>query len=110
MAQPGTAVSGRPRSRRMPRVALLCAVLGGSLALGGCSTAPRASSVLFHAAPAPSTCAKEVSGLTPVGTATPTTLPVSHDNDVGARRLPDSYPDADTDASQAPRAHACPKS
>jgi len=57
-----------------------------------------------------STCVRQPPRLTPVTSAPLSTLPPSHDNVVGRRRIPDAYPDADQDANQVPRAGLCDKS
>jgi hypothetical protein len=103
-AEPGRStktVGGVRRSDTSGRLAiavLVLTLLGGVLILGGCSAAP---SVI---------CARNPQTLTPVTGSTLTTLPPSHDNDVGRARLPDLHPDADVDASQIPKAGRCQKS
>jgi len=116
--QPGSGRStmavGGGRRRRHPDVkvktALSSTLLGGLLILGGCSATPTASSASSNASTKSSTCVRQPPRLTPVTSATLSTLPPSHDNDVGRRRLPDSYPDADQDASQVPQAGPCRRS
>jgi len=112
LGRPPRAVAGggldKP-SHRVAGAALSLTLLGGLLILGGCSATPSASSATSGAGTTSSTCARKPPGLTPVTGSAPSTLPASHDNDVGMRRLPDSYPDADVDAVQAPKPGPCRK-
>ena len=104
------AVGGvRPRnlSHRIANTALSLTLLGGFTILGGCSATPFAAS---NASTKSSICARHPSRLTPVSTSTVSTLPPSHDNDVGGRRLPGLHPDADVDANQISVAGRCQKS
>jgi hypothetical protein len=93
-------------SCRIAKTALSLTFLGGFLILGGCSATPSASSASTKS----SICARNPPRLTPVTGSTLSTLPHSHDNDVGRMRLPDLHPDADVDASQVPKAGRCQKS
>lgn len=114
-AEPGQSsnvVDGVDRSNiahRMARAALPLALLTGALILGGCSPTPSASSSSIAGAQS-SICAKGPPRLTPVTGSAESTLPPSHDNDVGRMRLPDLHPDADIDASQVPKAGRCRRS
>jgi len=90
-------------AKRITNTALSLTFLGGVLLLGGCSATPSAPS---NASTRSSICARKPR-LTPVTSSTLSTLPPSHDNDVGRRRLPDSHPDADVDANQVPKAGPC---
>ena len=92
--------------RRIAKTALSLTFLGGFLILGGCSATPSASSVSTKS----SICARNPPRLTPVTGSTLSTLPPSHDNDVGRMRLPDLHPDADVDANQVPKVSRCHKS
>jgi len=82
------------------------ALIGSLLLVSGCSSASAAHSPT-HTGTTGSICAGRPSGLTPVASTTPSTLPVSHDNDVGRRRNADLYPDADQDANQVPQVEHC---
>jgi hypothetical protein len=95
-----------PLSIRIANAALSLTFLGGFLILGGCSATPSATS---NTSTKSSICARNPSRLTPVSGSTVSTLPPSHDNDVGRRGLPDLHPDADVDASQVPRVGRCQK-
>ena len=86
------------------RTGLTLVVLAGLSFLGGCSAGSSAS----PPSGGPSvTCPTTQPELVPVSGAPTSTLPPSHDNDVGHRRLPDLHPDADTDANQVPKGHPC---
>jgi len=89
----GAARATRPR--RLAGLAMAVTALGGLLVAGGCSSTPSATS------PTPPT-------LTTVTGRPGTTLPPSHDNDVGRMRMPDKTPDNDVDANQVPTAPRCP--
>lgn len=96
----------QPVVHRVVGAALLLTLLGGFVFLGGCSTGPSASAGVSDTTT--STCPPP--RLTPVGpTSSTSSLPPSHDNDVGRMRLPDVHPDADVDASQAPPHGRCRK-
>jgi len=97
---------GRNLSHRIAKTALSLTFLGGFLILGGCSATPSASSASTKS----SICARNPPRLTPVTGSTLSTLPPSHDNDVGRMRLPDLHPDADVDANQVPKASRCHRS
>ena len=91
-------------SHRITNAALWVTLLGGLLTLGGCSSAPSAPS---NASTKSSICAGNPPRHTRFTDSTLSTLPPSHDNDVGRGRLPDLHPDADVDASQIPKAGLC---
>ena len=103
---PGTGPRTRPVacSRGAARTGLTLVVLAGLSFLGGCSAGSSASPP--SASPSV-TCPTTQPELVPVSGAPTSTLPPSHDNDVGHRRLPDLHPDADTDANQVPKGHPC---
>ena len=115
-AEPGQstkAVGGVGRSNisnRIANTALSLTFLGALLILGGCSATSTASPATSNASTKSSTCVRKPPRLTPVTRSKLSTLPPSHDNDVGRRRLPDWYPDADQDANQVPQAGPCRKS
>jgi hypothetical protein len=75
-------------------IVLVFALAAGSMFLAGCSNSPTSAA-----------CAKKLvvasgsNGQSGVAGST-TTLPPSHDNDVGEGRIPDTHPDADVDANQ----------
>jgi len=96
----------RPSNRR-GHAALSLTLLGGLLILGGCSATPTASSASSNASTKSSICAGKPAKLTPITNATLANLPPSHDNDVGRRRIQDSYPDADIDANQFHKTGPC---
>src|SRR5665213_33956 len=100
----------RRLSDRKVNTALSFTLLGGLLILGGCSATSTASPATSNASTKSSTCVRKPPRLTPVTRSKLSTLPPSHDNDVGRRRLPDWYPDADQDANQVPQAGPCRKS
>src|SRR5664280_795454 len=89
----------RAHSIRLSNAALALCLLGGCIILGGCSATQSAPA---NDSTKSSICPKGASRLTPVRSPTVSTLPPSHDNDVGRRRLPDMHPDADVDANQVP--------
>jgi hypothetical protein len=113
--EPGQLTKGAGRvglsnlSDRIAKIALSLTLLGGLLVLGGCSATLSASPPTSNAATS-SKCARNPPRLTPVTSSSLSTLPPSHDNDVGARRMPDAHPDADVDANQEPKAGPCHKS
>jgi hypothetical protein len=96
---------GSSTSRR--RRVSLRATLFAALAIVGCSLLMSACSIVSTSA----TCSPSTGGLIKSSGSTlskgvsSTTLPPSHDNDVGKGRIPDSTPDADVDANQRP--HSC---
>src|ERR1035438_4032709 len=101
-AQATTSVGGIGlRNSRMANTVLALTFLGGFLILGGSSATPSAST---NSSIRSSICARNPPRLTPVAGSALSTLPPSHDNDVGRMRLPDLHPDADIDASQVPQA------
>ena len=100
---------GKP-SNRIANTALSLTFLGALLILGGCSATPTASPAPSNAGTKSSICARNPPRLTPVTSSPRSTLPPSHDNDVGRRRIHDAYPDADVDANQVPKAGPCQKS
>ena len=100
----------RRLSDRKVNTVLSFTLLGALLILGGCSATSTASPATSNASTKSSTCVRKPPRLTPVTRSKLLTLPPSHDNDVGRRRLPDSYPDADQDANQVPQAGPCRKS
>ncbi len=99
------AEKGSSLSRR--RTVSLRAALVATMAIVGCSLLMSACSVVGTTA----TCSPSTGGLIKASGSTlskgvsSTTLPPSHDNDVGKGRIPDSTPDADVDANQRP--HSC---
>jgi hypothetical protein len=97
-------------SNRTAITVLTLTVLGALLILGGCSATPAASPVTSNAGTRSSICVKNPPRLTPVTSSPLSTLPPSHDNDVGRRRIQDAYPDADVDANQVPKAGLCRES
>jgi len=89
--------------RRAARLVTGLALAAGSLVLAGCSAGHPA----VGAAASTVACPHLHAGLTPA-TGPTTTLPPSHDNDVGGRRLPDLHPDADVDAPLQASGHRAP--
>ena len=73
----------RRLSYRKVNTALSFTLLGGLLILGGCSGTPTASPATSNASTKSSTCVRKPTGLTPVTRSKLSTLPPSHDNDVG---------------------------
>ena len=100
----------RRLSDRKANTALSLALLGPLFILGGCSATTTSSPATSTARSMSSPCVRKAPTLTPVIGSTLSTLPPSHDNDVGRRRLPDSYPDADQDANQVPQVGRCRES
>jgi len=99
----GAARATRPR--RLAGLAMAVTALGGLLVAGGCSSTPSATSPTGGAT---SACTTSPPTLTTVTGRPGTTLPPSHDNDVGRMRMPDKTPDNDVDANQVPTAPRCP--
>ena len=99
-------LAGISSSRSRRRTVSLRAALVAT-AIVGCSLLMSACSVVGTTA----TCSSSTGGLIKTSGSTlskgvsSTTLPPSHDNDVGKGRIPDSTPDADVDANQRP--HSC---
>lgn len=103
-------VGPRNLSNRIANTALSLTFLGGFLFLGGCSATNSASSANSNARTKSSICTRNPRGLSPIIGSTLSTLPPSHDNDVGRMRIPDAHPDADVDANQVPKADRCQRS
>jgi len=92
----------RPKVPYRNAVVAMIVTAGISLVLAGCSSISTSDA-----------CSRgtgslmKSSGLTLAMGSSSTTLPPSHDNDVGKARIPDVTPDNDVDANQRP--HSCTK-
>ncbi len=89
---------------RCRAVSIAAALLIVSLSLVGCSAGGTTS-----ACAAGTGTLNGSLGLTIAKGVSNTTLPPSHDNDVGDARIPDKSPDADIDANQRPHSCSRPK-
>jgi len=88
--------------RRFARTVFPVSLLFSSVFVAGCSTSSPGSAGADGAGNKSALCVGSPARPNPPIDSPTSTLPPSHDNDVGRMRMPDAHPDADVDANQIP--------